>query len=128
MKKPTINELAIALYQATLHLKGENLTRAINNLVGILAKNHLLSKAGHIIALFQKYAKKQAGIVELQISSARKLDDKTLNKIFEYFGSKVEAAEKIDESILGGVIVQTDDKIFDASLKRQLINLKQQLI
>ena len=81
-----------------------------------------------IIAEFEKYAKKKSGIIELEITSARKLSDTTLNHIKKIFGEQVESIEKIDGEILGGVKIKMEDKILDASLKTQLLNLKQNLI
>ena len=81
-----------------------------------------------IISEFEKYSKKQAGIIEIEIQSARKLDEKTLSGIKRVFGDNVEASESIDESLLGGVRVRTEDKILDGSLKTQLKNLRRDLV
>ena len=80
-----------------------------------------------IIKEFIAYAKKQEGIVSLAVTSARELDSKTLEKIKSAFGDNVESTESIDASLIGGITVRTSDKIFDASLKTQLIRLKQSL-
>ena len=41
---------------------------------------------------------------------------------------KIELEEHVDASILGGLIVQVDDKLFDASIQHDLQNIKRQFI
>ncbi|KKQ40594.1 MAG: ATP synthase subunit delta [Candidatus Magasanikbacteria bacterium GW2011_GWA2_37_8] len=129
MKKKISNkQFAEALFAVTDGLKGEKLNEALHQFVLLLVKYHKLKQGALIIAEFEKYAKKKSGIIELEITSARKLSDTTLNHIKKIFGEQVESIEKIDGEILGGVKIKMEDKILDASLKTQLLNLKQNLI
>lgn len=128
MKKITTKQFASALYEITDGLKGEKLNEALRQFVLLLVKYHKLKQGARIIAEFEKYAKKKAGVVEIEITSAHKLSDTTLNRIKKVFGTEVESVEKIDEKLLGGITVKMEDKILDASLKTQLLNLKQSLI
>ena len=128
MKKKFSNkQYAEALYEITTTFSGSQLTDALKKFVTILAGNQKLKQASNIIAEFEKYAKKQAGIVEIEVKSARKLDETTLESIKKQFGNQVEATETIDKSLLGGVTVQTEDKILDGSLKTQLRKLNENL-
>lgn len=43
-------------------------------------------------------------------------------------GKSIELKEKVDPSILGGLVVQVDDKLFDLSIKHDLQSIKQQFI
>lgn len=129
MKKKISNkQFAEALFETTKGLKGEKLNEALRQFVLLLVKYHKLKQGSRIIAEFEKYAKKQAGVVEIEITSARKLSEITLDHIKKVFGEQVESIEKVDETLLGGVTVKMEDKILDASLKTQLLNLKQSLI
>ena len=137
MKKKISNkQFAEALFAVTDGLKGEKLNEALRQFVLLLVKYHKLKQGSRIIAEFEKYAKKQAGVIEIEITSARKLSDTTINHIKKIFsaqggsasGGGVEATELIDAALLGGVKVKMEDKILDASLKTQLLNLKQSLI
>ncbi len=127
-KKTSNTQLAQALYEVTKGAKGEKLSKAIAEFAALLVRAHKISRADNIIKEFEKYSKKQAGIIEIEIQSVRKLDEKTLNGIKKVFGEEVEASESIDESLLGGVRVRTEDKILDGSLKTQLNQLKQSLV
>lgn len=128
MKKLAIIEYARALYEATKDLHGKDLHQAIQNFVELLARKRLLKKADRIIAEFVTYAKRQEGIQEIEITSARELTEATLNKIKKAFAEKTEATEKVDESLIGGFVVKSENRIFDGSLRTQLYRLRQILI
>jgi F-type H+-transporting ATPase subunit delta len=120
-------QFAEALYELTLDVNAKDLNIVLQNFVKFLAKQHKIKKTDAIIAEFEKIAKKKQGIVELEIISARKLDKDTVEKIKASFAKEVETTEKIDESLIGGIKVKIEDKILDASVKTQLINLKKSL-
>ena len=48
------------------------------------------------------------------------------NKMLE--GKTIQLKEKVDASIIGGLIVQVDDKLFDASIRHDLQHIKRQFI
>lgn len=125
--KRTVEQYARALYEATKDLSGKDISIAVQNFVNLLARDHAVSKAAAIIAAFEKTARKADGGFEIQVTSAHELSDATVKKIAAVFGEKVEAVQQVDESLLGGVQVKTDDTIFDASLSTQLKTLQSQL-
>lgn len=127
MKKNTPQAYARALYDLTQGKTGAALEKVMQNFVAILARDGKLRKANAIIEEFIHYARAQAGIVEIEIKSARELPSATINHIKKSFGEKVEATSVVKENLLGGVVVQSADKIFDASLITQLNNLKTKL-
>lgn len=127
-RKVSNKQYAVALYEAVKGLKGEKLRQALKRFVAALAQKHKLKKTEKIIAEFVKYSKKQRGVVEIEIKSARKLHGETIEKIKKIFGKKVEEKESTDADLLGGVVVKTEDKIFDGSIKKQLQKLRQSLI
>jgi len=128
MRKTTTKDYAVALYEVVKGLKGGALDQAVHEFVALLVKQRKLKQAEKITNEFIRYAKKQEGIVGVELTTARKLDKTAFTTIKQAFGENVEAIEKIDESLLGGFIAKTEDKIFDASLKTQLTKLKQALI
>lgn len=48
------------------------------------------------------------------------------NKLLK--GKSIEMRSKVDPSIIGGLIVQVDDQLFDASIKHDLQVIKKQFI
>jgi F-type H+-transporting ATPase subunit delta len=63
----------------------------------------------------------------LEVTTAKPLSEENKKKIIKVFGSKAELTETTDPSIIGGVIIKTEDIILDGSLKKQLQLLKTQL-
>ncbi len=126
MKKSN-KQFAEALYEVTQGLKGKDLDQALLGFAELLVRSHKLKQAGRIIEEYIKYAKKQEGIVEIEITSAHKLDQKTIDKIKQVFGSNVNEEQVVDENILGGVSIKMEDKILDATIRTQLKQLKRVL-
>ena len=128
MKKHSNRQFAKALYEVTEGLPKNDIPEVIRNFLMMLQKNNKLKKIEHIMEEFIQYSKKQAGIQDIEIESARKLDQPTLDKIKKLFGEKSEISEKINKDLLGGVKIKIDDLVYDASLQKQLIKLKEKLI
>ena len=120
-------QFAEALYEVTKGLKGKDLDQALFSFAELLVRSHKLKQADRIIAEYVKYAKQQEGVVEIEITSAHELDQKTLDQIKQVFGKKVNEQQLVDESILGGVSIKMEDKILDATVKTQLKQLKKAL-
>ncbi len=128
MAKNTPKIYASALLKSISGLSEKNLSATLKNFVALVAREHKLKQMPKIISEFIRLAKKEEGIQEIEIQTARKLDEKTIEKIKNIFGKNVEATNEIDENMLGGVKIKTGDKILDGSLKTQLNKLKQTLI
>jgi len=128
MAKNTPKTYALALLESTKGLSDKKLTEVLKNFVQIVAGDHKLKQMPKIISEFTRLAKKEQGIQEIKIKSARKLDEKTVEKIKNIFGKNTEATTEIEKEILGGIKIKTGDKILDVSLKTQLNKLKQTLI
>ena len=128
MAKNTVHDYARALYETTHDLKGNELKKALESFTKLLYKHSILKNCGAIIKAYESLVKKKEGIKSITITTARELDDRTLKEIKKAFGGETEASTKVDESLLGGLIVQTDDTILDASLRTQLRNLQEQLV
>jgi F-type H+-transporting ATPase subunit delta len=124
-KKNSTIQYARALYEATKGLKGDQLHAILDGFVNLLGRAHKIKQSERVIAEFVKYAKKQEGIVPLDVVAARHLSDKDLIKIGDVFSGQAEVTPMIDEKIIGGVVIKSDEVIFDASVKKQLERLKQ---
>ncbi|MBQ3655565.1 MAG: ATP synthase F1 subunit delta [Bacteroidales bacterium] len=77
------------------------------------------------------YAKGK-NIRKVVITSAAKLDGESASQIEMLVkkqdeNSTVELSEQVDENILGGLIIQIDDKVYDASIRTQLKKVKEKL-
>ncbi len=127
MKKKSTEQYAKALYSVIQETEKKQYSDVVKAFVTILAKDRVLSRANHIINAFISYSKKQEGIIELTITSARELDKKTVNKVSKIFGESVETTTQIDIALLGGFTARTSNTILDASTKTQIRRLQTHL-
>lgn len=127
MKKRTPKQYAQALYELTSGASVNKLDQVLKAFVVLLARDRMLKKVDAIIREFEKTVKKADGVIELDVTTARKIGDTLNQKLKQVFGDKTEITESVDKEIMGGVIVRTGGEILDASLKTQLQLLKQQL-
>ncbi len=126
-KKLSANQYAKVLYEVTQGLQGESLSKAISEFTILVRKNQAWKRMAEIVEAFQKYARKQEGWVELHVTSAHELSEKMIEEISKQFGGKADVTVAEDAKLIGGIKVQTDNKIFDASVKTQLQKMKETL-
>ena len=127
MKKRTPKQYADALYEITRDLADSDLKDAIVPFVSLLAKDRKFSKVSQIIELFEKKIKKEEGVVEIDVATARKMTEELRGGIEKVFGGKVDMTTAVDKELLGGIVVETEDTILDASVRTQLKRLESKL-
>ncbi len=97
------------------------------NFVRLLADHKRLDQLGNIAIQYRRLLDEKLGRVRARIISATNLDPNDIARIVAVFeqrtGKKVLAETRIDESLLGGVVVDIEGKVFDGSLKNQLETL-----
>ncbi len=128
MSKLLPAQYAKILFNLTKDVKKDDLEDVIKNFISFLRKEHVLQKADYIIKEFIKFSKKQEGIQEIEIISSAKISNEKIKEIAKLFGEKTEVKTEIKPDIIGGLIIETDDTILDASVKTQLNKLKQHLL
>jgi len=130
--------IPIKQYAKTLYklLDGKSKSEAekiILEFVAVLTANNDLGKLKKIISEFGVVWNKEKGIVEAEITSASELS-KDIVKLLDDYIAKLSGAkeviikEKVDKSILGGVIMRYADKVLDGSLKTKIEELKSNLV
>jgi F-type H+-transporting ATPase subunit delta len=99
--------------------------------IELITKNRREGLLAEIADAFEDQLNVLRGIVPVKIISACKLDDGLRKEIIKKIEANVNGTPKIVEEvnpeIIGGFIIKIDDKQFDASISRQLNNLKQRL-
>lgn len=70
------------------------------------------------------------GIEKVEVTTAYPLSDSELKdireKAAEYTGKQIELVQKVDDSILGGVVLRIRDQRYNGSLAHQLATLRRQ--
>ena len=101
------------------------------SLIKIVIKNHRSNYLLDIIDSLISMGNEKLNILEGKIISTIKLDESKINEIEEVLSNKlkqkVELKNDIDESILGGVKVTINDRVFDGSVQSRLTSLKNNL-
>ncbi|MDD5146186.1 MAG: ATP synthase F1 subunit delta [Candidatus Pacebacteria bacterium] len=127
-----IKQYGRLLYEISQSTKSEaELKKQVGVFAGLLAKKGLLNKFDEIVSDFQEYAAKKEGETEVQITTSRQLNKRQADKIDKaiekILGRKVRLNLLVEAKILGGLILQIGDKVFDGSLKARLEDLKAQM-
>ncbi len=118
-----------ALFQATKNASPEEITIILKNFVELLAKKQQLGHAEKIITTFQTLAKKENGITEATVVTARVLEaEEKENVINSWAGKSLKLKEVVDKNLIGGLIFKTSTTILDGSIRTQLELLKSKLI
>ena len=135
-------ELATLLYhpQVPLAAKKETVVRVFGPQVADYVRNFLLllvdkrreTALPAIIKVYRQLANKARNIAEAEVTTAMPLaegDRQALAaKLSAVTGKTVVLNTRVDESIVGGVVVKIGDKLIDGSVVRQLETLKAALL
>lgn len=111
--KSSIDDLTFSFLKLIIQNKREtHLKRILQNVIDIYKKN--------------------VGIKPVVITTAYTLDDEEISylksAIEKKLNSPVELTEKVDDSIIGGIIIQIEDKELDVSVRNQLQKFKLNLV
>lgn len=128
----TDSSLALSKREIILKLLKENVSPLVQKFLGVLFESRQIVYLVKIIDDFEKRwlakEKKTNGIVTTVIP----LLDSQKKKIEQEFAKKfgfhsVELTNVVDESIIGGVIIKTNQKRIDGSIKGQLAKMKKRI-
>ena len=97
-------------------------------LIGVVALNGRASDLADIAIGYGRRLAADRGIREIEIISAAPMAPAQVNSLTEALakalGAKVTATTRVDESLIGGFIVNAGSRQFDASVRAKLDNLK----
>lgn len=121
-------DYALGLLHATKSKDKNEITSVIHNFVDILVQNNDVSKTARILDIFATLWNKENSIVEAEIITAEILNRTDVDSLENFLvtlsgAKKVRMTEKIDEDILGGVIIKYGDNIMDKSLRTKIKDL-----
>ena len=102
------------------------------NFVKLLAKNQSFLLINEIYNQFEHEFEKHNNKVKVTLSSPFKVDSNLRNKINELVknisGSDPQIEEKIDDTLIGGIVIKIGDTVIDGSFKNKLKQLKRELV
>ena len=115
--------------------KSEGLRRAVSgaepeltNFLELLVEKHRMPEVFRIRREFEELWKKERRRIDVTVTSAAELDPAVVEKIGgeieRQTGQKVELASRVDEEILGGIVLQVGNMVLDASIRSRLEKLR----
>ncbi len=127
--KLTSQQYAQALYDSIVETAPKDHDKVMDNFVKILAGNGDLGKYEEIELEYKRVEREAKGIKEAQVTVAHdvEMNSGIIEQLNKLAGSKLEIHKKVDDRIVGGVVVRVDDTLIDASIKGQLNNLNKEL-
>lgn len=123
-------QYAQALFEAFHETTGRDHDKVIANFVEVLKANGDLREYEKIIDTFAEYDREQQGIKQVEVTTAHNLEPNRdlVHKLNELAGGKAEIKQKIDQGLIGGVVVKIDDTMIDGSIRHHLKQLKKDII
>jgi F-type H+-transporting ATPase subunit delta len=101
------------------------------NFLKLLAEKHRLPAIGRIKARYDVFWADYKKLLPVTVTSAVDLPQETIDKIGSSVeaqtGRKVELTSKIDDSIIGGLVLQVGNMVLDASIHGRLEELRKQV-
>jgi len=111
--------------------KKAKLSQSVSNLLVILADNRRLSLLPIIAREVEAHLARESGTVPVMIATARKLsaaDQKKIGAdIKKAVGADVSMQTYVDETLIGGVVIQIESTLIDGSIKTKLDKLEREL-
>jgi F-type H+-transporting ATPase subunit delta len=98
----------------------------------LLLRKHRINLLSDIAVEFERLLEEHQGLIKTKVVTAVHIDDETKNrlkdKLEKISGKKIEIIHRIDRSIIGGVVVYMHNHIIDRSVKRELEQLRHDLL
>lgn len=109
-----------------------HLTREVRNFLAVLLRHDRMSAIEEIVAEYRAEMDRRQGISEVEVISARRLDDDERSQMEQQAarlaGTQVRARFREDNGLIGGAVVRIGSTIYDGSVRGRLDRMKQELI
>lgn len=120
----------LAEYTAEQLVKGVNVGKLANEIVSIMAQDGRLNEADQLLADIDYYLESRGKVASAQMISARELSESIQSAVKDLvrLATNVEQVilkPRIDESVIGGLRIETATRIWDTTVARQLRDLKE---
>jgi F-type H+-transporting ATPase subunit delta len=98
------------------------------NFLSLLIEKGRMPEIFRVRREFEELWKRENRRIDVTVTSAVELDPAVVSKIGEEIerqtGQQVDLASRVDEDILGGVVLQVGNKVLDASIRSRLEKLR----
>jgi F-type H+-transporting ATPase subunit delta len=124
-------QLAESLYLATEDKSPKQVDGIVDHFLGWLKQQGSLSKLPNIMQRLQQVRREKEGIELVTVRTKTPLSPEVIKKIAHQYEQKlqkkIQIAEIVDTSILGGLKIQSSDTELDLTFNKQLAELQRHL-
>jgi F-type H+-transporting ATPase subunit delta len=104
----------------------------VQNLIQLLLRRGRIEELARVAAEFRRLDDQRQGITHATVTSATPLTPDEVRdltaRLEQSTGGRIALATRIDESLLGGLVVRVGDRLIDGSVRGRLERLRNQLI
>jgi F-type H+-transporting ATPase subunit delta len=126
-RSPVISSEDKAKAMAALMEKAE-VSPLVERFVGVVARQRRLYALEHMIRRFAELLAEHRGEVTAEVTSARPLSEGQLTDVrgalAEVVGRDITLAARVDEGLIGGLVVKIGSRMLDSSLRTKLQRLR----
>lgn len=101
------------------------------NFLKVLVDNHRVPVIFRIRRRFEELWREENRLLPVEVTSAVELDDAVAAQVQERIerqtGRRVELTRRVDDRILGGLVVRVSNMVLDASIRNQLERLRRRV-
>jgi F-type H+-transporting ATPase subunit delta len=102
------------------------------NTLRVMNRNGRLGFVVAVADTYQRLLDAQLGNLKVEVTVASKLDPAMLEQVQQRVSQALKknaiVTQKVDESIIGGLVLQVEDKLIDGSVKKQLELMRKKLL
>jgi F-type H+-transporting ATPase subunit delta len=110
---------------------GENVTPEVLAVVTVLVERGMTDEIGAVASAYREIAEAERGVLVAQVTTVVPLTDElrssVIDKLTASLGSPVVLRERVDEKILGGIVIEVGGRVLDGSVSSQLENVRRSL-
>lgn len=110
---------------------GDKLSDGGKRLLSLLFTNQRVAYLPAMLEQFQDMRRKAEGEVRAEVRTAFPLEEKTESAIAQAlekkFGQRISVESRVDEELMGGLVIQAGDLVIDGSVKGGLQQLRNRL-
>lgn len=110
----------------------QNFPQILKNFLCLLVKKERVSLLPDIVREYQRFEDEILGIVRVRVETPSAPEASTLERVGAILGhqlnKKVIPEGKADPSMIGGMILKIDHKVYDGSIRREIERIKENML
>jgi F-type H+-transporting ATPase subunit delta len=122
-------QYARALHEAISETNPKDHDQVLDNFVKVLSEQGDIGRYAEIEAEYKKMSAQAEGIEDVTLITAREMPnaESLIKDLNELAGKRLNVTTEVDTSLIGGMLIRAGDTLIDASVKKQLEDLRTSL-